>query len=553
MQYLPTELLQYHICDLLSFQGQTKLICLTKNLYDTIHVRSLDIKHNQSFHDKISKHKYITSITSHTYKTFYIKYGRISINLTVLKLPTLWYSGLNQRNIINFHSLKVLSLNSNYIFNLNHLANSLSELVINSNSLRQYGISALNCIKKFTLMNNSIITSLNHFRDTLLELSLHNCNNVKQCGIEDIYKLRKMCIKGITKISSVNHLLNINYLDIPDTTNYINYNKLQKVTTYYGPNGNYIKSPDIESLDYDMTLLNSICNKKINQEIVSDMTNIRCLTIKNNYNTYNLRHLSKSLVCLSLHETPNITKEGLCHMTSLKCLHIKTNRYLSNISDICSTLTELNLTFCSKVNQKGIMGLTNIKKLTIFSNKNITSLNHMGDNLTYLNISYCPGICQNGIEKLTNIKKLTVLSNNNITSISHMKSLMYLKLLHSQNITQGGIEGLDHVRIFILNGNDKITSISHMHSTLSIIKFKNCEKVTISDKALAFMENIIYIYMYECPSINEYNLISLAKMNKGLLYMRVNNYYTRNFEYKSNVYKNCELTLKGIKYIVEHS
>lgn len=361
----------------------------------------------------------LTNLCLDYYDNSYDISYNIPINLRILKIKE--NCGINNSHFTKLLNLTQLST-ADYsccIGNINCLTKLKSLKVGEENIITYSGLTGLTNLEKLTIpFINKNFDFLNKF-EKLIYLNI------------DI-KLKYVNLLPLTNLQNL-RVYNFGSALLPIS--------LTKLLLYSGEN--------ITDLNY-LTNLKTLLiydSESINNDSISNLTNLNTLSIDQTENITNINNLI-NLTSLDI-ENINIDSKGFSALTNLTelmylntpntaNLNSLTNLMSLNISNSCvideciSSLTKLKIL---KANEKCVITnkcfnqFTNLEFLSIIDNTNMTDMNmlislktliaHVSDGLT-------SKITKHGLSKLTNLTNLDVSNNYSIRNVEHLISLRKL-------------------------------------------------------------------------------------------------------------------------------
>ena len=182
-------------------------------------------------------------------------------------------------------------------------------------------------------------------------LSICNNTNITNWTIERLPNIKKLTLKGCTRINDLSSLNKLEYLDISKNKTITSFRGLSSLKTLILRSNNVIDDDDVRGLT-NLQHLNLNENKKITDNGISELWN---------------------LVRLNLCHNTIITDEAIRAIPNLRYLNLKLNSMISDYG-ICelTMLRTLNLTGNRRITDWGIRRLSNLRRLIIKFNKTIT-------------------------------------------------------------------------------------------------------------------------------------------------------------------------------------
>ena len=213
---------------------------------------------------------------------------------------------------------------------------------ITQNILQQKKFDQLRCLN---VWNNKKITSVNHLKDTLLELDCSCVCGIRQEGINDLRKLQKLNVFCNNNITNVNHLKD--------------------------------------------TLIELYCGGScgIRQKGINELRNLQKLYTWNNKKITNVNHLKDTLLELDCgydcgynnnrydDNSCGMRQEGINELRKLLKLDAGNNEKITNVNHLKDTLIELNCSYNCGIQQEGINELRKLQKLITYNNIKIININ----------------------------------------------------------------------------------------------------------------------------------------------------------------------------------
>ena len=369
------------------------------------------------------------------------KYVYNIIHIYKLKIKSRYRNIINQKIIEQkkfSRLIKLSATNVKKIYDVNHLANTLTHLECGMDSgIDQLGMNELKNIKKLVMKGNNRIRNLDKISDSLKYL---DCSCKKNDGYEPCY----------------------NTVLEPDT-----FGKL-KLDTLLATHCKNIPGNCFDNMSETLKKLNCDHSPCIDQHEISKLSNLEYLSCNNNREIYDVNHMKHTLRKLKCNSS-GITQRGIAELSVLESLDCRYSE-IHDVSFLSKTLVKLK---CSpSFTQDMINKMTKLECITLGCNRNIKDFSHLNNTLVHLDLelNYVE-FTQENLSKLNNLKTFISDRSNVFFDFNHLKNtLEIIKCRHTSldsiGINQRGIKDLKKLRELTIYGSEFVDDVSVFADTL---------------------------------------------------------------------------------------